>query len=129
MFNRQLALTTLAGSLIVATGMVSAADEVKTRAQDQTQDQTRTRLQDQIYGSQLMTEQERLEHRNRMRSFKTEEERNAYRLEHHNRMQERAKAKGVTLPDEPPMRGGPMGSGGMGSGGMGQGGMRPGGNR
>lgn len=124
MFIRQLALTTLAGSLIVATGMVCAADEVKARAQDQTQDQTRTRLQDQIYGSQLMTEQERLEHRNRMRSFKTEEERNTYRLEHHNRMQERAKAKGVTLPDEPPMRGGPMGPGGMG-----QGGMRPGGNR
>jgi hypothetical protein len=79
-----------------------------------------------IYGSQLMTRQERIEHRNQMRTLKTQEERNAYRTEHHRKMQERAKEKGVTLPDTPPAAGGGMGpgpGGGRGSG-MGGGGGR-----
>jgi len=58
-----------------------------------------------IYGYQLMTEQERAEHRAKMRSFQTEQEREAYRMEHHKMMQERARAQGVTLPDEPMPRG------------------------
>ncbi|MGD8711836.1 MAG: hypothetical protein PVG50_03260 [Thiohalophilus sp.] len=76
-----------------------------------------------IYGQQLMTEQERIEHRNKMRSFKTEQEREAYRRQHHEEMQQRAKARGVTLPDEPMPRGKGMGKGqGKGSGkGKGQG--------
>lgn len=78
-----------------------------------------------MYGSQLMTEQERIEHRAKMRSLQTEEERQAYRQEHHKRMQERATEMGVTLPDEPPARGRGMGpqGGGMGQG-KGQGGYR-----
>lgn len=60
-----------------------------------------------IYGSQLMTAQERAEHRDRMRAAKTLEEREQIRAEHHERMQARAKERGVTLPDQPPMRGGP----------------------
>lgn len=76
----------------------------------------------QIYGSQLMTRQERIEYRNQMRALKTQEERNAFRLEHHRRMQERAKEKGLTLPDTPPAQGGGMGPGmGRGMGGMGPG--------
>jgi len=72
-----------------------------------------------VYGSQLMTRQERIEHRNAMRTMKTPEERNAYREAHHKQMQERAKEKGVILPDMPPVQG----MGGMG--GMGpQGGRR-----
>jgi hypothetical protein len=81
-----------------------------------------------IYGSQLMTRQERIEYRNQMRSMKTQEERNAFRLEHHNRMQERAKERGLSLPDAPPARGGGMGPGGGGMGpgpGMGGGRGRP----
>ena len=74
-----------------------------------------------IYGSQLMTRQERIEHRNQMRTLKTEEERNAYRLEHHNKMQERAKERGVTLPDSPPAAGGGMGPGAGGGRGPGAG--------
>jgi hypothetical protein len=62
-----------------------------------------------VYGSQLMTPQERLEYRNRMRSMKTQEERNAFRLEHHRKMQERAKERGVSLPDDPPANGAGMG--------------------
>ena len=74
-----------------------------------------------VYGSQLMNEQERLEYRQRMRNAPSEEERQQIRAEHHQRMQERAQQKGVTLPAEPPAQG--MGAGqGMGTGrGMGPG--------
>lgn len=84
-----------------------------------------------IYGSQLMTRQERIEYRTQMRALKTQEERNAFRLEHHKRMQERASERGQTLPDTPPAGGagmGPGGGGGMGpGGGMGRGGGMRGG--
>jgi len=71
-----------------------------------------------VYGWQLMTEQERAEHRAKMKSMKTKEERERYRMEHHQKMQERAKQRGVTLPDEPQQRGKGMGNGsGSGQGG------------
>lgn len=102
----------------------SAADQLQT--QQRTQIQQEQQMREQIYGSQLMTSQERNEYRNRMRTAKTEQERERIRSEHHARMQERAKEKGVTLPDNPPPRGGGMGSGGgMGPGG-GMGGRRGG---
>lgn len=93
-----------------------------------------------IYGSQLMTNQERIEHRNLLRNAKTVEEREQIRLQHHEQMQLRAKERGVTLPDVPPAQGGGMGrrmgpGGGMGPGmggmgpGGGMGGMGPGRNR
>lgn len=70
-----------------------------------------------VHGWQLMTEQERGEHRTKMRSFETEQEREAYRLEHHQLMQARAKEQGVRLSDTPPQRGKGMGRGrGDGSG-------------
>lgn len=69
------------------------------------------------YGWQLMTEQERIEHRAKMRSLKTEQERQAYRHEHHKLMQERAREKGVALPDEPQPMGKGMRGGGQGKGG------------
>lgn len=88
-----------------------------------------------VYGSQLMTEQERAEYQARMRAATTEQEREQIRLEHHAQMQERAKQQGVTLPDEPPAMGmggqrmGPGQGGGMGTGsGMG-GGRGPGGGK
>jgi hypothetical protein len=74
-----------------------------------------------VYGYQLMTEQERAEHRAKMRSFQTEQEREAYRQEHHKMMQERAKAQGVTLPDEPMPRGQGRGMGQGYRGGQGPG--------
>jgi len=80
--------------------------------------------QETVYGSQLMTAEERAAYRQRLMAAKTEEERNQIRAEHHVRMQERAKERGVTLPEEPPMGGMHMGPG-MG-GGMGGGGMGPG---
>lgn len=78
-----------------------------------------------IYGSQLMTNQERIEHRNKLRGAKTAEEREEVRLQHHEQMQLRAKEQGVTLPDTPPAQGAGQGRR-MGPGG-GMGGMGPGG--
>lgn len=72
--------------------------------------------EEQAYGWQLMTEQERQEHRAKMQSMKTAEERERYRIEHHKKMQERAKERGVTLPEMPRQQGDGMGMGGQGSG-------------
>ena len=71
-----------------------------------------------VYGWQLMTEREREEHRKKMQSLHTKEERERYRIEHHKKMQERAKQKGVTLPDMPQERGKGIDNGfGQGQGG------------
>lgn len=59
-----------------------------------------------VYGSQLMTEQERNEHRKRMRNAESELEREKIRKEHHKRMKIRAEKRGIELPDTPPIRGG-----------------------
>ncbi|MFN4342992.1 MAG: hypothetical protein ACK4FE_13335 [Azonexus sp.] len=84
-----------------------------------------------IYGSQLMTRQERIAYRNQLRNAQTAEAREQIRLQHHEQMQLRAKERGVTLPDAPPPQGAGMGrrmgpGGGMGPG---MGGMGPGRNR
>lgn len=60
--------------------------------------------EEQIYGQQLMTEQERNEHRIKMQSMNTPEERERYRLEHHSKMEQRAKEQGITLPEMPLQR-------------------------
>ena len=80
-------------------------DQTRDKTADQTRDQDRTRdqIRDRdIYGSKLMTAQERNEYRNRMRAAKTAQEREQVRAEHHERMKVRAKERGVTLPDAPP---------------------------
>jgi len=73
---------------------------------------------EQIYGSQMMSQEERSEYHAKMRAAKTEEDRELLRKQHHQSMQERAKVRGATLPDEPPARGGGMGMGPGGGGGM-----------
>lgn len=115
-------ILTVASTLALSLGMAGAAE------QERTQQQIQTQTQEQIYGSQMMTPQEREEYRLRMRTAKTVEEREQIRKEHHERMKALAKERGITLPDEPPARGGGMGFGsGMGPGGGG--GMGPGGGR
>jgi len=118
--------------LAAIAGPALAADQDQLRTQDQTKTQDQMLTQDQInkmpdqqiYGSQLMTQQERDAHRARMRSAKTYEEQQRIRNEHHEQMKVRAKERGVTLPDEPPAGRGPgMGpgpGGGMGPGGGGR---------
>ena len=73
-------------------------------------DQERVQVQKQepIYGSQLMTRKERTDFRTKMRAANTVEEREQIRKEHHEAMQERAKERGVSIPDNPPAKGGKM---------------------
>ena len=111
MMKRTVIVSALAAALTLSAGVSLGADQQET-----------------IYGSQIMTQQERTEYRTKMRAVKTAEEREQIRKEHHERMKERAKAQGITLPDEPPARGGGMGPGGGGMG-PGGGGMGPGGGR
>ncbi|WP_431637688.1 hypothetical protein ACQVBX_07885 [Dyella sp. KULCS107] len=85
---------------------------------DRLHDQDRLQDRDTIYGSQLMTPAERNTYRNKMRSLKTVQEREAFRAQHHQEMQKRAQERGLRLPDSPP---GPGARGGMGPGGMGPG--------
>jgi len=113
----------LAGGLVVG-GLLSPAI-----GQEMTQMKgtmpTQEQMQEQAYGWQLMSDQERQEYRQQMQQMKTDEERAAFRRLHHEQMEERAREMGVTLPPEP----GPMGKGmgpGMGKG-MGPGGTMPGG--
>lgn len=123
MVYRILKITVLTSALVVCSGFALAADKTGTQQQTQTQMQQ----EEQIYGSQLMTQQERDEYRAQMRATKTAEERDRIRNEHHERMMERAKERGVSIPDEPPAMGGGMGPGGGGmgpGGGMGKGGGR-----
>lgn len=54
-----------------------------------------------VCGWQLMTDQERVEFRGKMRSLKTPEERAQFRAAHHEQMAARAKERGVALPDDP----------------------------
>lgn len=82
-----------------------------------------------VYGSQLMTQQEMAEHRAKMRAAKTQQERNQIRNEQHERMQQRAKERGVTLPNQPPQNRPHNGMGpgnGMGNGTGPRNGMGPG---
>ena len=69
-------------------------------------------------GPRLMTEQEWQEHRKKMQSM-SPEERQKYREEWHKKMVERARERGITMPETP----GPKGPGK----GMGPGGGQPGG--
>ncbi|MDP3125365.1 MAG: hypothetical protein Q8M84_06970, partial [Thiobacillus sp.] len=102
MLNKSLFISAMTSSLLLAFNPAFSADApMKNQAQEQ------------VYGSQLMTQQERTEYQAKMRNAKTSEEREQIRAQHHKEMQVRARQQGVTLPDEPPARG--MG-GGMGPG-------------
>ena len=117
MMKRPLMVSALATALSLPTGFALAADPQPAPAKAQTPEP------EPIYGSQLMTQQERTEYRAKMSAAKTVGEQEQIRNEHHEQMKERAQARGVTLPDEPPARGGGMGpgGGGMGPGGGGMG--------
>ena len=106
--KRSLMISALATALTLSAVPSLAVDQA------QTQDMLQTQQQDQIYGSQLMTQQERNAYHAKMRAAKTAGEREQIRNVHHMRMKERAKNKGVTLPNVPPAKGGGMGPGGSG---------------
>ena len=120
MLKKMVILSVATTALALSFGIAVAAEQERTQQQIQTQEQ--------IYGSQMMTPQEREEYRLRMRATKTVEEREQLRREHHERMKTLAKERGITLPDEPPAKGKGMGPGGGGMG-PGGGGMGPGSGR
>jgi len=105
LFSFILAITPLA--------MAHTQDQTRDRVQDQTRAQTQDQTRDRIYGSQLMTPAERATYRQRIRSAKTQQERDRIRAEHHKLMQERARQRGVKLPNMPahPMHRGMQGQG------------------
>jgi len=78
----------LAASSLIGVGHVFAQDQVQAQVQ--------------IYGSQLMTTAERTEYQTKMRTLKTDSERDAFRLDHHTKMTTRATERGITLPSTPP---------------------------
>lgn len=105
-------LTYLTTGLVLAAGLALAAESTPQTPKDP------------VYGSQLMTQQERAAHRAKMRVARTPEEKAQVRAEQHERMQERARQLGVELPANPPAAGGGMGPGPGGGMGMGPGGGR-----
>jgi hypothetical protein len=115
------AVAALAATMTVAQDRTQVLEQQRIQQLQQSQQQIRD--QD-IYGSQLMTAQERDQYRQRMLAAKTEQEREQIRLEHHQKMTARAKERGITLPAQPPA-GGAAGGMGPGSGpGFGAGGGR-----
>jgi len=93
----------LAGSSLISVGQVFAQDQVQAQVQ--------------VYGSQLMTAAERTEYQAKMRTLKTDKERDAFRLDHHTKMTARAAERGITLPSTPPGVGaGPKSNTGLGLG-------------
>jgi hypothetical protein len=78
------------------------------------QQRTETQTGEEIYGRELMTQQERQQFQRRMREANTEQERERIRAEHHWQMQERARQQDKMLPDMPPSRPGAGAGGGGG---------------
>lgn len=126
MKKQALIATVAAGILSLVAGVAPATDQERVRENVREKVRTEVKEQERVYGSQLMTKKERAEYLARMRAAKTEQEREQLRKEHHERMKERARERGITLPDEPPVPGGGMGPAGMGAPGKG---MGPGGGR
>ena len=79
-------------------------DQDQDRLHDQDQLQDRDRLHDQdgqsIYGAELMTSAEVDAYMNQIRSLQTVQERNAFRNQHRIEMQQRARERGVSIPDD-----------------------------
>lgn len=108
-------LKTTTSKLVLLAGLTSASALMIIGLDVFAQDQAQAQVQ--IYGSQLMTAAERTEYQSKMRALKTDKERDAFRLDHHDKMKVRAAEKGVTLPNTPPAVGaGPKPNSGLGVG-------------
>lgn len=75
---------------------------LRTTVPTQGQKNSPNQEQDQIYGVQLMTKQERVEFRSKIRAAKTFEERELIRNENYKAMRKRADSQGVILTDQQP---------------------------
>ncbi|HLE94263.1 MAG TPA: hypothetical protein VI543_06735 [Sulfuricaulis sp.] len=97
--------------------MISTVASI-TIAADKDWDQSNLPSLRQVYGSQLMGQQELDDYRAQMSAAKNGQERDFVRQAHYKQMKERAKQQGVTLSDESPAHGMAPGLGfgsGMGS--------------
>jgi len=127
MFKKIILVSGLSTALLAASGTSFAAEQDRDQMRDQ--DKLQTQDRDQVYGSSLMTNQERAEYRSKMQAANSAEERMRIRKENHKQMQVSAKKRGIKRHDEPPAMhqrqngmGNGMGSGGKcGGGGMGGG--------
>ena len=97
--------------MLLAGGLLATGHSALAQPGDRDQEQQRQR--DQIYGSQLMTEQERNEYRDKMRSMHTEQDRAALREQHHEEMRKRAQSMGMELPEQVPDAAGKKGTHGQ----------------
>ena len=77
---------------------------VQQQTANQAQSMAQEQAQERVYGSSLMTQQERNEYQNQMRQMKTAEERANFRAQHHEQMKQRAQAQGKVLPDDVPAK-------------------------
>jgi hypothetical protein len=84
-------LILIATTLIFSSTLALAADDPITTQENKLK---------QVYGKQLMTEEERSEQRAKMRAATTTEEKEQIRKENQQRMKQRAKEQGVTLIDK-----------------------------
>ncbi|MBI3480976.1 MAG: hypothetical protein HY016_11580 [Nitrosomonadales bacterium] len=100
MLKKILWLSSLAG-ILALTAVLAAV-------QERERDQTQALMQERIYVSQLMTQQERLDHRAKMHAAKTATERELIRNDLYEHMRARAKERGLPFYDEPSVIGGRM---------------------
>jgi outer membrane PBP1 activator LpoA protein len=120
MMKRALMMSALATAMMLSAGLAPAADPTLVQGSAQTREQ--------VYGSELMTTHERVKYRAKLRAARTVGEREKIRKAHHEVMKGLASERGVSLADEPPVRGSGMGGGsglGPGDGGAGLSGGRP----
>ena len=82
-------LFALVGIMSLSTGFAVADDNMKSTGSNDSSMQMQS--QDQVYGSQLMTEEERTEYRSKLRSAQTAKEREDSRIEHQQKIQDRAR--------------------------------------
>ena len=86
----------VAAALILASGLNLAAEPGKAGDSASAGTPPKREL---IYGSELMTHQEREQYRARMRGAKTADEEARVRTDHQRALQKRARERGVKLPD------------------------------
>lgn len=98
----RLLLSSLSAAVFVALAGPAQAVDTSVDTSLDTNTQVKTGDQD-VYGYELMTPEERAEFHSKMQSAKTSEERERLRIEHNAAMQARAKQRGITLPDDPGM--------------------------
>ena len=111
--------TILMSTAVVVAAIFSYSAKAQSTASPPPAASTTKSSEQPIYGSQLMTDRERQEYRDKIRTAKTDAERDQIRKTHHDQMKARAQAKGITLPDDPPVArrvGPPPSSSGIGPG-------------